>query len=174
VQAERDTRSILDSLRRLVRELRLFSRRAEARFGLTAAQLFVLQRVVEHEPLSINALAELTFTHQSSVSVVAQRLEERGLLTRQRSAEDRRRKRLRLTPAGRRALERAPVSVQDRLIAAAQALGDADRRELARLLAELVRLAGLAQSPSELFFEREPPPPPPVRPPKSSQRRNPS
>jgi DNA-binding MarR family transcriptional regulator len=150
-----DLKAILDSLRRIVRELRVFSRRAELDSGLSAAQLFVLERMSAHRSLSVNALAEQTLTHQSSVSVVAQRLEERGLITRQTSPVDGRRKELSITEAGRRVLKRAPVSLQDRLMAAGMAMAAKDREELARLLSLLVKGLNLQDSPPALFFEQD-------------------
>jgi DNA-binding MarR family transcriptional regulator len=150
-----DVRRIMDALRRLVRSLRVFSRQAEAHTGLSAAQLFVLQRLAEHQPLSVNELAERTFTHQSSVSVVVTRLVEQGLVRRMPSPRDRRRMELSLEPAGRTALRRVPRSVQDRLIAGMQAMPASRRRELAHLLETLVESAGLHEAPAGLFFEHD-------------------
>jgi DNA-binding MarR family transcriptional regulator len=148
-------RSILDSLRRLVRELRVSSRQAEARSGLTAAQLFVLERVAANQPVSVNTLAELTLTHQSSVSVVAQRLVQRGFLEQRLAPEDRRRKELTITAQGRKALRWAPNSVQDRLIKAASTMGVQDQRDLSELLGALIVAIGLQDSEPVLFFEKE-------------------
>ena len=55
----------------------------------------------------MNEIAALTFTHQSSVSVVIQRLVRRGLVAKVPSRDDRRRHKLALTPKGRRLLSRA-------------------------------------------------------------------
>jgi len=151
----------MDSLRRIVRELRVFSRRAEEEFGLTAAQLFVLQRIAEKGPLSVNELAELTLTHQSTVSVVAQRLEEKGFIQRRRSEKDGRQKDLTITPTGAAALKRSPVTVQDRLICAAMGLPQGERETLARLLEHLVRAIGSEDARVTLFFEQEDASPPP-------------
>lgn len=155
MKSREDVRDILDSIRRLVRALRVYSRRAHAAHGLTAAQLFVLERVAAHQPVSINTLAELTLTHQSSVSVVARRLVDRGFLLQKLAPADRRRKELTITGRGAIALRQAPVSIQDRLIAAASGLAGRDQRALARLLARLTRDAGLQDSKPVLFFENE-------------------
>src|SRR4051812_17880436 len=100
-----DTRSVLDSIRRIVRALRVSSRAAEKQVGLSGAQLFVLQKLAEGErPLSINELAERTLTHQSSVSVVVQRLVAKRLVVVARAPSDRRRTELTLSAAGRRVI----------------------------------------------------------------------
>src|SRR6478736_823397 len=101
--ADADVRAVLDSLRRIVQALRAGTRDA-GRGALSTAQLFALEQIARHPGASINDLADLTFTHQSSVSVVVQRLVERRLVVRLPSAVDRRRSQLEVTPAGQRLL----------------------------------------------------------------------
>ena len=48
-----DLRIVLDAFRHIVRELRISSRAAEARVGLSAAQLFALHRLAEGRALSL-------------------------------------------------------------------------------------------------------------------------
>src|ERR1700730_535689 len=69
-----DSQRILDSIRRLVRLLRLSDRVAQRELGLSAAQLFVLQELGKTPALSLSEVAERTRTDQSSVSVVVTRL----------------------------------------------------------------------------------------------------
>jgi DNA-binding MarR family transcriptional regulator len=120
--------SVLNSLRRVVRAFRAVAQVAQDVIGISGAQHFVLERLAEAPALSLNDLAARTMTHKSSVSVVVKRLVERGFVRRRRSSADRRSIVLTLTPAGRRAIERAPDSAQTRLIAALHRL---PRRELA-------------------------------------------
>src|SRR5256885_6130724 len=91
---------ILDALRRLTRHLRQADRQAEQKLGISGAQLFTLEQLGRSPAQSINQLAELTRTHQSSVSVVVRRLVEGGLAARRQAADDARRVELRITPAG--------------------------------------------------------------------------
>ena len=146
-----EVRAALDALRRIVQALRGDGRR---RGGLTGAQLFALQRIAEHPQSSVNDVAALTFTHQSSVSVVIQRLVRRRLVARVVSRDDRRCRCLALTGAGRRVLRRAPIAVPDRLIAALRALPAAERRILARSLDIVARSVapGVVSHPP-MFFE---------------------
>src|SRR5437764_14964436 len=90
-------RVVLDCVRRIVRELRESSREAERKVGVSGAQLFVLQQIAAGQARSVTELAERTLTHQSSVSVVVQRLAAAGLIARSRAAPGRRRTDLRLT-----------------------------------------------------------------------------
>lgn len=150
-----DPRRIADSVRRIVRALRLASRRAEARFGLTSAQLFVLQALKDGSALTVNELGERTYTHQSSVSTVLAKLAARGLLSRTRSRSDARRKEVRITARGRRLLERRIELGQSRLFAGIAKLSGRERRTLAVLLEKLVRESGFAGLPAKMFFEGE-------------------
>ncbi|MCU1384698.1 MAG: hypothetical protein JWL71_3395 [Acidobacteria bacterium] len=147
-------RRALDALRHIVQTLRV-GRAGERRTGLSSAQLFALQQIADHPDASVNDLAALTFTHQSSVSVVIQRLVRQGLVAKVPADDDRRRQRLTLTRKGRRLLDRAPVAVQQHLIAAIAALPAADRRVLARALGAIVaRIAPHDQTAHPpMFFE---------------------
>jgi MarR family transcriptional regulator, lower aerobic nicotinate degradation pathway regulator len=146
-----DLRSILDSLRRIVRDLRRDGAAASSR--LTAAQLFVLHALDGAGAVSMNELAARTYTHQSSVSVVAKGLAARGLVARGSAASDRRRAEVSLTPKGRAALRRAPRAPQDRLVAGIAAVSAASRAELARSLSDLVRAMSLGGEEATMFFD---------------------
>src|SRR6478672_5335244 len=74
-----DVRVALDAFRHVVQALRV-GRAGEGYAGLGSAQLFALQQIAEHPDASINDIAALTFTHQSSVSVVIQRLVRQRLV----------------------------------------------------------------------------------------------
>src|SRR5258705_3503309 len=130
-----DAQEALDSLRRIVRVLREAARQAERRYGLSGAQLFVLHKLAQASPISLNELARLTHTHQSSVSTVVTRLVQQRLVRRVRSQRDARMLQLTLTPAGERLAESSPDPPHDRLIQADQSLPPPQQRALAFALA---------------------------------------
>lgn len=142
----------LDAIRRIVQTLRVSARVAERRLGVSGAQLFVLHSLAEGPAESLNELAARTYTHQSSVSVVVERLVRRRLVSRHQSALDGRRVRIELTPTGRELLRSSPEVAQVRLIRALRALPRRDSRELARILAHVGSGLGAEQKPA-LFFE---------------------
>jgi|SRR6478609_1873345 len=146
-------REVLNSLRHIVRSLRVSSRDAEQQAGLSGAQLFVLQCLERQSPCSVNTLANHTATDQSSVSVVVSRLVAGGYVKRVASKVDRRRVELSLTRAGRTLLERAPETAQDRLLRGLSKLKDAEIAALAKLLAKVVELADVPSGDPTLFFE---------------------
>jgi DNA-binding MarR family transcriptional regulator len=148
-----DIRSILDALRRIVRDLRLSARDAERTAGISGAQLFVLQVLAQRPASSLNDLAERTFTDQSSVSVVVRRLVDRKLLTRKPSRDDARRVEISLTAAGQRLLARCPEPTQARLLDSLRRMAAAERASLTRGLAGLVREMGIQDAEPRMFFE---------------------
>jgi DNA-binding MarR family transcriptional regulator len=151
MESSAETASVLDSLRRIFRALRLDA--AEARQSLGPAQLFVLRALGESPAASIRDLAARTLTDPSSASVVVERLVARKLVARRRSSEDARRFELSLTAPGRAVLAKSPLPPQVRLIDAIERLGSARRRRLARSLVELVRELGTAEGSAGMFFE---------------------
>lgn len=144
---------LFNSLRRLVNAMHAAARDTQHSQGVTAAQLFVLSQVRRSPNLSINALAELTMTHQSTVSVVVRRLVRRHLLQKRRAADDARRVELTLTPEGRDVVERAPEAFQIRLHRALETLDPGDQELLAGALSRLVAAIGAEDAPSGMFFE---------------------
>lgn len=146
-----DVGRVMDAIRRIVQELRVASRQAERDFGLSAAQLFVLQKLAGSQATSLNELAARTLTHQSSVSVVVHRLVQRGLVTRSEWQADARRIVLSLSQSGRALVRRSPQAAQEKLIEAIKGLSVQQRRTLARLLEKISQQRG-AEAPAPMFF----------------------
>jgi DNA-binding MarR family transcriptional regulator len=139
-----------------VQTLRVSSRAAERDVGISSAQLFVLERLAQaKDPLSIGDLAERTLTHQSSVSVVVQKLERQGLVQRERAQDDARRVELSLTPAARQLLRKAPEAAQDKIINAVARLPATRRKQMAQFLAELADAVGAPETPAMLFEDAD-------------------
>src|SRR5438067_2786242 len=144
----------LNALRRLVRALRTTARAVERRHAVTTAQLFVLRELSAAPGVSLGELARRTHTTQSTVSEVVTRLVDAGFIRRRTPAADGRVRELTLTARGRAVVDRAPPSVQQRLLEALEALPAAQPRALADGLEAWVDAAGLADMPAPMFFER--------------------
>jgi DNA-binding MarR family transcriptional regulator len=162
--AKQEARAVLDALRRILRYARNAAARTHGSLGLSAAQLFVLQTLADADrSLSVNELAERTYADQSTVSVVAQRLALRGLVTRRRSSTDRRRVELSLSARGRALIAKYVVSPQAGILEGFRRLPAASRAGLAKYLPELMREMGLDSSPATMMFEDETRPAPRAR-----------
>src|SRR5690348_10405789 len=76
------------------------------RMGITYPQYLILAVLGEAGELTIGAIAGRLFLESSTVTPPVKRLEQAGLVTRQRSAEDEREVKVRMTAAGRKLLEK--------------------------------------------------------------------
>lgn len=148
-----DSQRILDSIRRLVRILRVSDRQAQMDLGVSGAQLFVLMELGRTPALSLGDLAARTRTDQSSVSVVVSRLVEAGLITRDRDERDARRLVLHLTRAGRAMLQKAPPVAQELLLRVVERLPAAERQRFADTFEAIVNSVGADEGPAPMLFE---------------------
>jgi DNA-binding MarR family transcriptional regulator len=135
---------VAQDVRALLGALSQSARAVEERTGLTNAQLFLLTQLVQHGPLSVNELAARVKTGQSTVSIVAGRLERAGLVERTRSETDRRRVMLRASRAGQRLLKQVLAPPLPDLRVAIEALTPSEYRALTVGLRALLRALGVS------------------------------
>jgi DNA-binding MarR family transcriptional regulator len=109
-----------------------------ADFGVTPVQFAMLNALMDDPGLDQVSLASrVAFDPATSGSVIG-RLESKGWIRREADGQDRRRKRLWITPEGQtvaQQMKRAAHKTQERLVGP---LGESERDELVRLLAKLV------------------------------------
>ncbi|WP_430512128.1 MarR family winged helix-turn-helix transcriptional regulator [Pannonibacter phragmitetus] len=99
---------IFKALRRIVRAIDLRSREVARTAGLTIPQIVVLQAIRDLGDVTTKALSVQADLSAATVVTILDRLEERGLVARERSATDRRIVHARLTEEGRILLEGPP------------------------------------------------------------------
>jgi DNA-binding MarR family transcriptional regulator len=149
-------RRVLNCVRQLVRALRLYDREAQAKHGLSAAQMFVLHALAESDgALSLNDVADRTATDQSSASVVVQRLVEAGLVSRNPRKEDRRHVDLKLTTQGRAVTRKTPPPAQRKILEAVGDMSPRDRKAFAGLFEGFVAAVGVKGKQAPMLFEDE-------------------
>ncbi len=153
-----DSQRILDSIRRLVRLLRLNDRAAQSDLGLSAAQLFVLHELAKTPAMSLSELAEKTRTDQSSVSVVVSRLVENGFVMRERDGRDARRLILNLTKNGRAIAEKSPPAAQEKILEVLDRMPPADRRRFADIFSHIIEDLGESRGVAPMMFDDIEPP----------------
>jgi DNA-binding MarR family transcriptional regulator len=170
----RDRKAIaasVDSIRRVLRALRVAARDTLATAGVSAAQLFVLSVLVDGSEASMSELAERTMTDRTSVTAVVDRLVQGGLVTKGTSDEDRRRASIRITPKGRTVLRGAPRPPTALLVAALERVEPVELRRLERGLRALTLAMGVDGEPAEMLFEDTALAEPPARPPQRRKSR---
>ena len=100
----------------------------------------------EAQPLSAGRIAERVSLSQGTVTLILDKLESRGLVSRARDEGDRRKVLVTLTAGGRRVLESAPPLMQAQFIRRFENLSAEQREELVH---SLERIAELMHSPED-------------------------
>ncbi|WP_018990123.1 MarR family winged helix-turn-helix transcriptional regulator [Aromatoleum toluclasticum] len=126
--------SVLQRFRVLIRTAQRHSQWVEKRSGVTGAQLWAMQELLEEPELRVGELAKRMALHQSTASNMIDKLETNGFVAKARTSADQRVVRLSLTTAGRELLARAPSPARGVLPEALRLL---DAASQARLQEEL-------------------------------------
>jgi DNA-binding MarR family transcriptional regulator len=143
---------IAGDLRRIFKAIHEYSKRSLKEFGVTGPQLWALHLLGASNPLSVGDLADRMYLHISTVSGVADRLEERGLVRRIRGTLDRRVVQTRLTSKGRALLRRAPQPAQGKLLHGLEHLAPREAKRLRESLHRLVQLMEVQDVEATFFF----------------------
>ncbi len=130
----------LVALRRILRVTELNSRKLAHESELTTSQLLVLQHVSQNGRALPSEIAKSVALKQATVTVVVNKLEDAGLVTRSRDTDDRRRVWIELTGAGVAALESSPDLLQHRFVQGFESLED---WEQSMIIAALERVSAL-------------------------------
>jgi DNA-binding MarR family transcriptional regulator len=141
--------TVVDSIRSLVQLLRVAGRESERELGISSAQLKLLHELQDRPGQSINELADRTFTHQSSVSLLIGKLVESRLVTRGPARDDARKVEISLSSGGRALLRKSPKGREDRLTAALRSMPRGDLKELAKHLETLTSILAESSGRSE-------------------------
>jgi DNA-binding MarR family transcriptional regulator len=142
--SDRLSDQVMHALRRINRAMELHSRFLKAHYGLTTPQLSVLLDLARHQARSAGELARRVHLSQATVTGVLDRLEGHGLIERSRSARDRRRVHLELTPKARALLAGAPPQFQRSFSAQFNRL---EQWERTMMLATLQRVVAMMEAP---------------------------
>lgn len=122
-----------------------------ASIGLGLSDFGVLEALLHKGPLPVNTIGEKIRLTSGSISIAIDRLEQKGLVTRQDDPEDRRARIVHLTPRGRKLIEGAFDEHTLAMEHATSGLSKPERAEAIRLLKKLgARAAELQSSRSAL------------------------
>jgi len=145
---------VLRALRRITRSIALHSRQLAACSNITAPQLICLRAVVKNGPLTATAISREIHVSASTVVGILDRLEDKGLIRRERGREDRRIVFVSATEAGATLARDTPSPLQKKL---ADALNELPELEQATITLSLERIVDLMESggvtPAEVSAE---------------------
>ncbi len=134
------TEDLSDRLRLTVTRLARRLRQHSDPGGATPSQLSLLSTVERRGPITLGDLAAYEQVQPPTITLLAGRLENHGLLRRHPDRADRRVTRVAITPAGRRLLARIRSHKTLYLAQRLQSLSDDDRRLLADAVEVLDRV----------------------------------
>lgn len=122
------------------RTLESHSSRSIERFGVVPTDFGVLEALLHKGPLTIRQLGEKVLLTSGSMTTAIDRLETRGLVSRCDDPGDRRARIIKLTPTGRRFIERAFTQHRESMEQAVAGFAKKDRAALLELLRQLGRI----------------------------------
>lgn len=131
---------ILRALRRITRSIALHSRQLAACSHITAPQLVCLRAVIDLGPLTATAISREIHVSPSTVVGILDRLEDKGLVRRERSREDRRIVFVAATEAGIALAKATPSPLQQKLADALKALPELEQATITLSLERIVNL----------------------------------
>lgn len=139
------TRQAFSAMRRILRSVEGQARKLMAETGLTPSQLVLLQEL-EGQERRVSELAAALGITAATTTVMIQKLEARGLLSRRTGSTDRRQSWLSLSAAGELALRAAPDGVQARFSLEFERLAGWEQM---MIVASLTRVADLMDAETD-------------------------
>jgi DNA-binding MarR family transcriptional regulator len=135
---------IVISLRRISQAIDTWSRHMLQTYGLTSPQLATLREIMAGKNISTGTLAAALHLSQPTVTGILTRLEQRGLIARERSEDDRRSVLATVTEEGRELASKAPQLLRDSFC---QELRQLPLDEQEHILRTLERVATMMHAP---------------------------
>jgi len=147
--------NIMDNIRRVFQILNEQSQRIKQETGLTGPQLWAIGVIHEHGPINISDIARRMYLHPTTVLGIIDRLEARGLVSRNRSKDDRRVIWLELTQDGQDFVQSVPEVIQGLLGARLEGIALNDLAEIDEGIGHLVKIFGVQEMPPKPMFSLE-------------------
>ena len=129
---------VLRQFRLIFGSVRQHFREVEASSGISGSQVWLLRDIDASPGIGVSQLARQLSIHQSTCSLLVEKLVGAGLANKTRSSRDQRRVGLEITPAGRQRLELAPNPAEGVLPDALRQLPDVALRTLQVNLDQLI------------------------------------
>jgi DNA-binding MarR family transcriptional regulator len=134
-----DVDQVVETILYLYTESRRITKELARRADLTGPQLAVVKLLEQIGDLSLSELSERIRAQNSTVTGIIDRMEREGLVTRERSREDRRVVYIKLTPKGRKLAEEIPVEPMVVFKGALESLTAQEVKDLMRILTKIMK-----------------------------------
>lgn len=134
-----DVDQVLEAIIYLYTESRRITKELARRADLTGPQLTVVKLLEQIGDLSLSELSEKIRAQNSTVTGIIDRMEREGLVTRERSKEDRRVVYIKLTAKGQKLAQEIPVEPMEIFRSALLSLSGQEMRDLMRIMTKIAR-----------------------------------
>lgn len=134
-----DVDQVLEAILYLYTESRRITKELARRADLTGPQLTVVKLLEQIGDLSLSELSERIRAQNSTVTGIIDRMEREGLVTRERSKEDRRVVYIRLTAKGLELARGIPVEPMEIFRSALETLSPQETRDLMRIMTKVAK-----------------------------------
>lgn len=129
---------VLKKFRIIYGSVRQHFHEVEKNCGVSGSQLWILHEISSQPGIGVSELAGRLSIHQSTCSLLVDKLVNRKLVSKERSTEDQRRVGLRLTEASKQVLKSAPGPAEGLLPSALSALPEEVLQALDASLKEVI------------------------------------
>jgi DNA-binding MarR family transcriptional regulator len=148
--------NILQSLRRIIRSIDQHNKQLSKKYKMTVPQLVCLRQLAnQNGQMTTGNLAKQVYLSQATVTGILDRLERKGLITRQRSTHDRRQVFVALTEAGIKLNKDMPWPLQERFAQSLASLSDEKQEQFDTMLKHLVEMMEAPPVPVWPYGNRE-------------------
>jgi DNA-binding MarR family transcriptional regulator len=134
-----DVDQVLEAIMYLYTESRRITKELAKRADLTGPQLTVVKLLEQASDLSLSELSDKIRAQNSTVTGIIDRMEREGLVTRERSKEDRRVVHIRLTEKGHALAGAIPVEPREIFRGALECLSAQEMRDLMRIMTKIAK-----------------------------------
>lgn len=138
--AVNDSIRILQSVRRIAQCVEHHSKRLSATHNITSPQLVALLTIAQLGPSTLKAIGRAIQLSPSTVVGIVDRLEEKGLVHRERDTRDRRNVFVSVTVVGQVVVANAPSALPSGFSSALSALSEAEQQTLVVTLEQFAAL----------------------------------
>ncbi|HVN71736.1 MAG TPA: MarR family transcriptional regulator [Desulfomonilia bacterium] len=145
----------IDNLRKVFQVVNEQSKKAKRETGITGPQLWAIKMIAQSSPIRVSDLAEKMYIHPATVVGILNRLEEKDLVKRIRTKDDRRVVHVALTDLGKSMVRKSPEVAQGLLVAGLETLTVKELNSIYEGLGKLVEILGAQEIPPKLILSNE-------------------
>ena len=138
------SQEVYSALRQVVRAMDVHSKYLHKYYGLSGPQLNILKELSEIDDIPTGQLARKVSLSQATVTDILDRLEERGLVIRQRSSFDKRRVYIQITEKGKSIILKNPSLMKEDFILQ---FNELEEWEQTLILSSIQRVVAMMKAP---------------------------